>query len=134
MAAVCRSCPGLYLTRSGEPARLNASFASSELLRVLGVRLVSGRWFTPEEDRPGSTPSVVLSHRFWADRLGTVLWLGVAFLACYLPARRAAKRSYWMVRWETTVLLIFGALALLLAAVGLYGSRTHGGAALRIAE
>jgi putative ABC transport system permease protein len=31
------------------------------------------------------------------------------------------ERSYWMVRWETSVLSLFGFLALLLAAVGLYG-------------
>jgi len=31
------------------------------------------------------------------------------------------ERSYWMVRWETSVLFLFGFLALLLAAVGLYG-------------
>jgi ABC-type antimicrobial peptide transport system permease subunit len=31
------------------------------------------------------------------------------------------ERSYWIVRWESTVLIVFGMLALLLAAVGLYG-------------
>ena len=37
------------------------------------------------------------------------------------PVADHVERSYWMVRWETSVLLVFGALALVLAAVGLYG-------------
>jgi predicted permease len=37
------------------------------------------------------------------------------------PLASHVERSYWMVRWETTVLLMFGMLALVLAAVGLYG-------------
>ena len=31
------------------------------------------------------------------------------------------ERSYWVVRWESCVLILFGMLALVLAAVGLYG-------------
>jgi predicted permease len=31
------------------------------------------------------------------------------------------ERSYWAVRWESSVLILFGMLALVLAAVGLYG-------------
>ena len=37
------------------------------------------------------------------------------------PVADHVERSYWMVRWETSVLLVFGGLALVLAAVGLYG-------------
>lgn len=37
------------------------------------------------------------------------------------PVATQIERSYWIIRLETTVLLIFGLLALALAAVGLYG-------------
>ena len=37
------------------------------------------------------------------------------------PLAAHVERSYWMVRWESAVLIVFGMLALLLAAVGLYG-------------
>lgn len=37
------------------------------------------------------------------------------------PVASQIDRSYWIIRLETTVLLIFGLLALVLAAVGLYG-------------
>ena len=38
------------------------------------------------------------------------------------PVTAHVERSYWMVRWEASVLLVFGVLALVLAAVGLYGA------------
>lgn len=38
--------------------------------RVLRVQPILGRAFLPEEDRPGGTKAVVLSHDFWATRLG----------------------------------------------------------------
>jgi len=37
------------------------------------------------------------------------------------PLSEWVERSYWQVRWEASMLGVFGGLALLLAAVGLYG-------------
>ncbi len=37
------------------------------------------------------------------------------------PLREWVDRSYWQVRWEASMLGLFGGLALVLAAVGLYG-------------
>src|SRR5215469_107958 len=37
------------------------------------------------------------------------------------PLSAHVERSFWIVRWESAVLLLFGLLALVLAAVGLYG-------------
>jgi len=35
---------------------------SSELFPVLGVKLFRGRWFLPEEDRPGAAPVAIIGH------------------------------------------------------------------------
>lgn len=37
------------------------------------------------------------------------------------PLSSHLERSYWAVRWESSILILFGILALVLAAVGLYG-------------
>jgi predicted permease len=61
---------GANLTGDGEPQRVELSFATSNLFPMLGVKPAAGRLFLPEEDRPGSAPVVVLSHRFWQSRFG----------------------------------------------------------------
>src|SRR5712664_3012500 len=61
---------GFNLTGEGEPQRVQAGYASSSLLPMLGVRAVAGRLFTPEEDRAGNAPVVLLSHRLWLSRFG----------------------------------------------------------------
>src|ERR1035441_7736790 len=38
---------------------------------TLGVRPLLGRFFEPADEQPGQAPAVVISHRFWADRLGS---------------------------------------------------------------
>ena len=58
------------LTGSGEPERLVAGLVSADLFAVLRVNAERGRVFTNDEDKPGATPVVVLSHGFWQRRLG----------------------------------------------------------------
>lgn len=55
----------------GDPARLVAVAASDDLLPLLGVPPMLGRWFGPEEDVPGAPPVAVLEHRLWVDRFGS---------------------------------------------------------------
>lgn len=45
-------------------ARVSAGY-----FRVLGIAPFIGREFTPDEDRPGGAPVVVLSHHFWTRTL-----------------------------------------------------------------
>ena len=52
------------------PEQIGATDVTNGFLNLLGVRLASGRNFTPEEDRPGAAPVVILSHRFWQSRFG----------------------------------------------------------------
>jgi putative ABC transport system permease protein len=58
------------LTGSSEPERLVAGQVSAELFTVLRVSAARGRVFSNDEDQPGATPVVVLSHGLWQRRLG----------------------------------------------------------------
>ena len=60
----------LTLTGSGTPERFNTGYVSADVLPLLGVSPVMGRWFAPEEDRPGQLPVVVLSDGLWRRRFG----------------------------------------------------------------
>lgn len=58
------SGPGLM------PSRHTGCFSTANLLEVLRVQPILGRWFTPEENRPGQALAVVLSHALWQDQFG----------------------------------------------------------------
>jgi len=58
-------------TGSGEPERLAVALVSTELFATLGVAPGHGRAFTPEEDRVGGEPVVVLSDSLWRRRFGS---------------------------------------------------------------
>ena len=62
---------GVTLTGEGaEPQRLRAVLASYDMLPLLGVPPVLGRWFTRDEDRPGGPDAVILSNGLWTSRFG----------------------------------------------------------------
>jgi putative ABC transport system permease protein len=57
---------------NGETAtRVRGVMVSSDLFNVVGTRVISGRGFAPQEDRPGGERVAVLSEQFWRTRLGT---------------------------------------------------------------
>ena len=56
------------LTGTGDPWRISAARISSSALPLLGVKPELGRNFTPEEDRHGSNPVVLLSHALWQSQ------------------------------------------------------------------
>ena len=49
------------------PSSRAGALASANLLDVLGVHPLLGRWFTEAEDRPGQSLKVVISHQLWLD-------------------------------------------------------------------
>ena len=58
------------LTGRGLPERVQGAIASAELFRALGARPREGRVYSPEEDRSGAEPVVVLSEGLWQSRFG----------------------------------------------------------------
>src|SRR5690348_16266926 len=56
---------GPSLTGMGEPERLRATLASSNLLPVLGIAPMLGRNFRADEEARSAAPVVLLSYPFW---------------------------------------------------------------------
>ncbi len=98
---------GFNLTSGGEAQRIEVRYASSGLFPLLGIRPSAGRTFTPEEDRPGNPPTVMVSHKLWQSQFGsdpsvvgrTVTLDGRGYtLVGVLPAgfRLAPTTDFWM--------------------------------------
>ncbi len=58
------------LTGGDEPERVEAVFASDELLRLLGVPAALGQVYGPPDDEPGAPPVALLSHGLWRRSFG----------------------------------------------------------------
>jgi putative ABC transport system permease protein len=61
----------MILTGQGEPARLPIAEVSASLFNVLRVRPEIGRAFNADENTPGRTNVVILSHALWEQRFGS---------------------------------------------------------------
>ena len=58
------------LTGWGDAERITGMSVSEGFFEMLGVRPLLGRWFTPQEQKPGADHVVLLSHEFWIRKLG----------------------------------------------------------------
>ena len=58
------------LTGAGEPLRIGIAGVTANVFETLGVRPRLGRGFTPEEDRRGGPPVVVLGDGIWQSHFG----------------------------------------------------------------
>lgn len=56
--------------RGNGATRARIASAGPELFPLLGVEPFRGRFFQPEEDRPGASPTAVLAHEYWERELG----------------------------------------------------------------
>ncbi len=56
---------------SGKPERVFGQIVSADYFSVLGVQPQRGRVLSPELDKPGDAPVVVISDRFWRNRLNS---------------------------------------------------------------
>jgi putative ABC transport system permease protein len=58
----------LNLSGNGEPERIDGIGVTWNFFPMFGVRPALGRGFLQEEDRPGGSPVVILSHSLWQRR------------------------------------------------------------------
>jgi predicted permease len=58
------------VSEPGEADYVDGAQISSDLFRLLGVHMVRGRAFQPEEDRPGGPPVIIISYGLWQRRFG----------------------------------------------------------------
>ena len=67
---------GLYrfafrtVTGLNQPEEAQGLHVTSEVLPMLGVQPMLGRWFSPKDDTPGSPPTVLLMNGWWRARFG----------------------------------------------------------------
>lgn len=60
----------INLTGGPNPEQLPMAQVSADCFRLFGAPIERGRTFTQEEDRPGGSHVVVISHGFWQRRFG----------------------------------------------------------------
>ena len=65
--------PGVNLTGGDRPEQLKGVHVSAEFFRLFGARVVAGRTFSAEEDRPGGSPLAVIAGGLWRRRFGSDL-------------------------------------------------------------
>jgi predicted permease len=56
---------------NAKPERVFGQLVSSDYFSVLGVKAQRGRVFSAEIDKPGNAPVVVITDRFWRNRLNS---------------------------------------------------------------
>jgi putative ABC transport system permease protein len=60
----------LLVVNLGEADVVTGAIVTPDFFDVFKVQPVMGRGFTVDEDRPGGPEAIVVSYRFWQDRLG----------------------------------------------------------------
>lgn len=61
---------GFNLSGNGEPERLHGEMISAGFFEILGVNPIMGRTFTPDEDRLGANPTVMITEGLWQRKFG----------------------------------------------------------------
>jgi putative ABC transport system permease protein len=59
------------LTGNGNPEHLKGVRATASFFKILGIPLAMGRDFTEDDDRPGTSRVVIISHGLWERRFGS---------------------------------------------------------------
>jgi predicted permease len=58
------------VTGLGDPEQIKTVLMTQGVLPALGAQPFLGRWFSVEDDTPGTPETVILSHSYWMRRLG----------------------------------------------------------------
>jgi predicted permease len=61
---------GFNLAGTGEPERLHGEMISAGFFEILGVNPLMGRTFSPDEDRLGANPTVMITEALWKRKFG----------------------------------------------------------------
>jgi predicted permease len=69
--AAYRGAGGLTLTGAGEAESLRGEMVSAGFFEILGVNPLMGRTFTPEEDRLGANPTVMITEGLWKRKFSS---------------------------------------------------------------
>ena len=76
------------VTGAGEAEQLVTVTATQGVLPALGVGAHIGRWFSEEDDTPGSPETVILSYGYWQRRFGgTEDVVGRTVIVDFIPRR-----------------------------------------------
>jgi predicted permease len=67
-SALASHYPTAPLSLGTDGTEINGSVVSADYFSTLGIEPGRGRFFLPEEDRPGASPVVVVSHALWRTR------------------------------------------------------------------
>jgi putative ABC transport system permease protein len=59
------------LVGHGEPQRVATGVVSPEFFEILGIKPEIGRFFLPEDDKPGAPNVLVLSYGYWERQMGS---------------------------------------------------------------
>lgn len=58
------------VTGLAEPEEVDSRVVTDGVLLILGVQPVLGRWFTRQDDSPGSPETVMLAYGYWQRKFG----------------------------------------------------------------
>ena len=58
------------VTGAGEPEQVESLFVTDGTLPILRVPPIRGRWFTRQDDAPGSPKTVMLAYGYWQRKFG----------------------------------------------------------------
>jgi putative ABC transport system permease protein len=61
---------GFNITQENDPEKITSVVASPNFFQTLGVGMLKGRAFLPEDSAPGAANVVILSHGLWQRRYG----------------------------------------------------------------
>jgi putative ABC transport system permease protein len=61
---------GASVTGIAEPEQVQALFVTYGVLQALNVQPSLGRWFSQDDDTPGTPETVILTHGYWQRRFG----------------------------------------------------------------
>jgi putative ABC transport system permease protein len=64
------SSGGVTVTSQSEPEQVRSLFVTQGVLEALAVPPLLGRWFSREDDTPGTPETVLLTHGYWQRRFG----------------------------------------------------------------